>query len=46
MDKLFKTSKDFETVCRLLEAINRTTDDYIFVFDIIRNETWYFGNIE
>lgn len=46
MDKFFKTSRGFSSTRRLLEAINRTTDDFLFVFDMPQNEIWFFGSID
>jgi len=45
MDKLLNAVKDFETIKRYLEAINQTTDDYLFVLDIPNDQIQIFGNI-
>ena len=46
MDNFLKTKAGFETACKLIEAINRTTDDYLFIWDIKEDERWFFGNID
>lgn len=46
MDNFLKTKAGFETTCKLMEAINRTTDDYLFIWDIKEDERWFFGNID
>lgn len=46
MDKIFQSIKDFSTVKKLFEAINKTTDDFLFVFDIPHDENWFFGSID
>ena len=33
MDKILNGVKDFGTIKRYLEAINQTTDDFLFVYD-------------
>lgn len=45
MDKLLNAVKDFSTIKRYLEAINQTTDDYLFMLDIPNNNIQIFGNI-
>ena len=46
MDNFLKTKAGFETTCKLIETINRTTDDYLFVWDIKNDERWFFGAID
>lgn len=46
MDNFLKTKAGFETTCKLIETINRTTDDYLFVWDIRSDERWFFGDID
>lgn len=46
MDNFLKENAGFETVCKLIETINRTTDDYLFVWDIKADARWFFGNID
>ena len=36
----------FEAACKLLETINRSTDDYLFVWDIQRDTRRFFGEID
>ena len=45
MDKLLNAVKDFSTIRRYLEAINQTTDDYLFMLDIPNDQIQIFGNI-
>ena len=46
MDNFLKTDGGFETTCKLLETINHTTDDYLFIWDIKADARWFFGNID
>ena len=46
MDNFLKTAGGFDTTCKLLETINRTTDDYLFIWDIKADARWFFGNID
>ncbi len=46
MDKLLNAAKDFEGIERYLEAINQTTDDFLYMFDIPNNRLRIFGPIE
>lgn len=46
MDNFLKTNAGFETVCKLIETINRSTDDYLFIWDIKADTRWFFGNID
>ncbi|MBQ8249874.1 MAG: EAL domain-containing protein [Clostridia bacterium] len=46
MDKFFKTAENFETALRLIEVINRTTDDFLFVLDIANDTNRFFGPID
>ena len=45
MDKILNGVKDFATIKRYLEAINQTTDDFLFVYDIQNNQNQFFGSI-
>ena len=45
MDKILNGIKDFGTIKRYLEAINQTTDDFLFVYDIKNNQNHFFGSI-
>ena len=45
MDKILNGVKDFGTIKRYLEAINQTTDDFLFVYDIKNNQNHFFGSI-
>lgn len=46
MDNFLKTNADFETACKLLETVNRSTDDYLFIWDIKADSRWFFGDID
>ena len=46
MDNFLKTNAGFETTCKLLETVNRSTDDYLFVWDIKSDSRWFFGDID
>lgn len=46
MDDFLKTSKGFETTCKLIETINRSTDDYLFIWNIKEDVRWFFGDID
>ncbi len=39
-------SKDYSAVKRYLALVNQTTDDFLFLFDIPKNENWFFGDID
>ncbi len=45
MDKLLNAVKDFSAIKRYLEAINQTTDDFLYMFDIPNNRLQFFGKI-
>ena len=45
MDKLLNAVKDFSTIKRYLEAINQTTDDFLFMFNIPDSKLQFFGTI-
>ncbi len=45
MDKLLDEVKDLSAIKKYLAAINQTTDDYLFAFDIPRNTLQFFGPI-
>ena len=40
------TTEGFETTCKLIETINRSTDDYLFIWDIKADARWFFGDID
>lgn len=40
------TTEGFETTCKLIETINRSTDDYLFIWDIKADAHWFFGDID
>jgi hypothetical protein len=42
MDKLLNAVKDFSAIKRCLEAINQTTDDFLYMFDIPNNQLQFF----
>ena len=46
MDNFLKTVAGFETTCKLIETINRSTDDYLFIWDIKADNRWFFGDID
>lgn len=46
MDNFLKTDAGFETTCKLIETINRSTDDYLFIWDIKADNRWFFGDID
>lgn len=46
MDDFLKTSQGFETTLKLIETINRSTDDYLFIWDINADVRWFFGDID
>lgn len=46
MDNFLKTDSGFETTLRLIETINRSTDDYLFIWDIPNDKRWFFGDID
>lgn len=46
MDNFLKTHDGFETTLKLIETINRSTDDYLFIWDINADVRWFFGDID
>lgn len=46
MDNFLKTADGFETTLKLIETINRSTDDYLFIWDITADTRWFFGDID
>lgn len=46
MDKILNAIKDFSAIKQVLEAINKTTDDFLFVYDIKNDQTQFFGSID
>lgn len=46
MDNFLKTTDGFEKTLKLIETINRSTDDYLFIWDIQADERWFFGDID
>ena len=46
MDNFLKTHEGFETTLKLMETINHSTDDYLFIWDINADTRWFFGNID
>ena len=46
MDNFLKTTDGFETTLKLIETINRSTDDYLFIWDIKADTRWFFGDID
>lgn len=45
MDKLLDAIKDYSAIKRYLEAINQTTDDFLYMFDIPNDRLQFFGKI-
>lgn len=45
MDNLLSAIKDFDAIKRCLAAINQTTDDFLFVFEIKDGKLEFFGPI-
>lgn len=41
-----KTNDGFETTLKLIETINRSTDDFLFIWDINADTRWFFGDID
>ena len=46
MDKFLNTTEGFDTTLKLIETINHTTDDYLFIWDIGADTRWFFGDID
>lgn len=46
MDNFLKTDAGFATTLKLIETINRSTDDYLFIWDIQADKRWFFGDID
>ena len=46
MDNFLKSVDGFETTLKLIETINRSTDDYLFIWDIPADMRWFFGDID
>lgn len=46
MDKFVKGGADLESTRKMMEAINHTTDDFLFVLDIANDANWFFGDID
>ncbi|MBR5295051.1 MAG: EAL domain-containing protein [Clostridia bacterium] len=46
MDNFLKTTDGFETTLKLIETINRSTDDYLFIWDFVEDKRWFFGDID
>lgn len=46
MEDFLKTTDGFETTLKLVETINSTTDDYLFIWDIGADKRWFFGDID
>jgi EAL domain-containing protein (putative c-di-GMP-specific phosphodiesterase class I) len=45
MDKLLNGIQDYSVIRTYLEAINQTTDDFLYMFDIPNNQLQFFGSI-
>lgn len=46
MDNFLKTNDGFETTLKLIDTINRSTDDYLFIWNIPEDKRWFFGEID
>jgi len=46
MDKFLIDTEHYETTLKLLELINRTTDDYLYFMDIKKGLNWFFGPVD
>lgn len=46
MDNFLNSAAGFETALKLIETVNRATDDYLFVWDIGADKRWFFGDID
>lgn len=46
MENFLGTSGSFNTTLKLVETINQSTDDYLFVWDINSDKRWFFGDID
>lgn len=46
MERFFKTADGFEATLKLIETVNRATDDYLFIWDIGADKRWFFGDID
>ena len=46
MDNFLKTDEGFQTTLQLMDTINHSTDDYLFIWDIQADKRWFFGDID
>lgn len=46
MDNFLKTTEGFKTTLQLMDTINHSTDDYLFIWDIQADKRWFFGDID
>ena len=46
MDNFLKTNEGFQTTLQLMDTINHSTDDYLFIWDIYADKRWFFGDID
>lgn len=46
MDNFLKTKQGFQTTLKLMDTINHSTDDYLFIWDIPADTRWFFGDID
>ena len=46
MDNFLKTNEGFKTTLQLMDTINHSTDDYLFIWDIQADTRWFFGDID
>lgn len=46
MDKFLIDTEHYDTTLKLLELVNRTTDDYLYFMDIKKGLNWFFGPVD
>ena len=46
MDSFLKTESGFQTALKLIESINYSTDDFLFIWNINEDKRWFFGDID
>jgi len=46
MDSFLKTENGFQTALKLIESINHSTDDFLFIWNINEDKRWFFGDID
>ncbi|MBE6599110.1 MAG: EAL domain-containing protein [Ruminococcaceae bacterium] len=46
MERYIGSDEGFAFTLKLLETVNHTTDDFLFVLDINQDTNWFFGNVD